>query len=209
MLVISAVPVKLNMEKIRRAAVFTDPALAAARQLWRVALCSSIVLVTVSCAPKQNLAPRPGTHPHERASYDFRQTPDYRQLSGEDKKKLEAVHRDFMLLAGTLAVYYADHDRMLPQSLDALVPKYLTELPRDPFATSQSPMERQNPAWTSSAGGFGYDYDPGNAGNWAWRLRSVGLPKFPYAGASSKGLHLLMGDWISGRNPMRQYRTDR
>jgi len=114
-----------------------------------------------------------------------------------------------MLLAGALAVYYADHDRLLPQSLDALVPKYLTELPRDPFATSQSPRERQSQAWTSSAGGFGYEYDPGSAGNWAWRLRSVGLSEFPYAGTGSKGLHLLMGDWISGRNPMKQYRTDR
>ena len=163
---------------------------------------------TVSCMSKQNLPTRPGTDPHEHASYDFRQTPAYRQLLDEEKKNLETVHRDFMLLVGALAIYYSDHDRMLPQSLDALVPQYLAELPRDPFASAQTVQEKQNPAWTPSAGGSGYDYQPGNPGNWAWRLKSIGLPEFPYSGAKSKGLHLLMGVWISGRNPMTRYRKD-
>ena len=203
------VPVKLCMNATWRIVNVTGSALVAARQLWGVLLCCGIPLVTSSCALKEDLPPRAGAHPHESASYDFRQTPAYRQLSGEEKKKLEAVHRDFILLAGALAVYYADQDRMLPESLDALVPKYLAELPRDPFAATRSPQERQSAPWTPSAGGFGYDYDSGSAGNWAWRLRSAGLPEFPYATASSRGLHLLMGEWISGRNPMRQYRADR
>jgi hypothetical protein len=85
------VPVKLYMKATCRIVIFTGSALAAARQLWAVLLCCGMALVTSSCASKENLPPRPGTHPHESASYDFRQTPTYRQLSGEDKEKLEAV----------------------------------------------------------------------------------------------------------------------
>jgi hypothetical protein len=92
--------------------------------------------------------------------YDFRNSAAYKALS-RNKKSLEQVDRDFVLLWGALDLYAQDHDHKLPASLDDLVPRYLLELPSDPFATKESAAQKEIGAYTKSKEGFGYRYRPG------------------------------------------------
>jgi hypothetical protein len=133
--------------------------------------------------------------------YDFRQSEAYRKLSAADRNRLEQVQRDLMTLWGALDRYADGHDGSLPDTLDALVPRYLLELPSDPFATAQSAKEEAK-SDVKSKEGWGYRYGKGSPGNRAWTLSSVGLEKFPYLAASGNyGLYVCKGVWISGRNP--------
>jgi hypothetical protein len=133
--------------------------------------------------------------------YDFRQSEAYSKLSAPDRNRLEQVHRDFMMLWGALDRYADNHDGRLPDTLDQLVPNYLSELPRDPFATAESAKEEAK--WNvKSKEGWGYRYRKGAPGNRAWVLSSVGLRNFPYVAAHGNiDLYVCKGIWISGRNP--------
>ena len=133
--------------------------------------------------------------------YDFRASEAYARLSSADKQRLEQVHRDLVLLWGALEMFADDHDEDPPGTLDELVPKYLAELPSDPFATPQTRSEQPTYSYTPSRGGLGYRYKKGSPGNRAWIIRSVGLPDFPYRGERNISLHVVKGTWISGLNP--------
>ena len=136
-------------------------------------------------------------------SYDFRSSPAYSKLSTNDRQKLELVHRDLVLLWGALDMYADSHDGELPGSLDDLAPRYLAEVPSDPFATEQSASADMTHGYKSSKRGLGYRLKTGAVGNRAWVISSVGLPEFPYlAERGNVGLYICKGTWISGINPM-------
>ena len=135
--------------------------------------------------------------------YDFRESNDYKQLSWSNKKKLEQVHRDMILLWGALDIYADCNAGKLPKTLDALVPYYLLELPDDPFATRKTAKEQNLNGYTSSKKGYGYRYRRGATGNRAWCIASVGLDNFPYnSSCDNIGLYRCKGRWISGVNPV-------
>jgi hypothetical protein len=100
-----------------------------------------------------------------------------------------------------LDLYADEHDGEPPATLDALVPRYLPELPADPFATEPRTDEGKSGGYAASKNGFGYGFMKGAPGNRAWIIASVGLPEFPYLGARNHGLYICKGTWISGRNP--------
>src|SRR5580765_6293737 len=77
--------------------------------------------------------------------YDFRASEAYKQLAPADRQRLEQVRRDQALLWGALDMYADEHNGDVPESLDALVPRYAAELPNDPFATAQTAAERDAP----------------------------------------------------------------
>ena len=134
--------------------------------------------------------------------YDFRASAAYAQLSAADRQRLEQVRRDQLLLWGALDLYADEHDGEPPKTLDALVPRYLAELPSDPFVTRPETDEPKPGGYTPSKGGLGYRYMKGAPRNRAWIISSVGLPDFPYLGERNNGLYICKGTWISGRNPM-------
>ena len=136
-------------------------------------------------------------------SYDFRASEAYKQLAPADRRGLEQVRRDQVLLWGALDMYADEHNGDAPETLDALVPRYLAELPKDPFATAQTAAEGEAPGYAKSKDGWGYRYKRGAPGNRAWVLSSVGLPDFPYlAEHGNVGLYICKGLWISGINPV-------
>jgi len=132
--------------------------------------------------------------------YSFRASEAYARLSTTDKQRLEQMHRDLVLLWGALEMFADDHDEDPPATLDELVPKYLAELPSDPFATQQTASEQPTYSYTPSRGGLGYRYKKGAPGNRAWIIRSVGLSDFPYRGERNISLHVCKGTWISDIN---------
>lgn len=135
--------------------------------------------------------------------YDFRASEAYRKLPSANRERLEQVRRDQVLLWGALDLYADEHNGELPETLDALVPRFLAELPRDPFATAQSAAEHESVGYTASKKGWGYRYHHGAPGNRAWVISSVGLPDFPYlAEHGNVGLYICKGLWISGENPV-------
>ena len=82
-----------------------------------------------------------------------------------------------------------------------LVPAYLKELPRDPFAT-KSAAKKDLGHYKPSLDGFGYRYRPGQ-GN-AFLLSSVGLPGFPYpAERGNVDLYIAKGFWTGGGQKIR------
>jgi hypothetical protein len=135
--------------------------------------------------------------------YNFRTSEAYRKLSGKDRKRLERVHRDLMMLWGALDRYADHHDGNPPETLEKLVPHYLAELPTDPFATDETARQKGAKPYRVSKDGRGYHYRKGAPGNRAWCLASAGLPDFPYLAARGNiGLYVCKGTWISGRNPL-------
>ena len=135
------------------------------------------------------------------APYNFRTSEAYRKLSGDDRKRLEQVHRDLMMLWGALDRYADHHEGNPPEQLEMLVPHYLAELPTDPFATEETARQEDTRPYRASKNGRGYHYRKGAPGNRAWCLASVGLPNFPYLAATGNiGLYMCKGTWISGRN---------
>ena len=135
--------------------------------------------------------------------YEFRNTTAYKQLSEVDRGRLEQVHRDFLMLWGALDRYSDEHDGKPPETLSALVPHYLAELPTDPFATKETAGEVKDGAYTPSKNGWGYQYRKGpmlvvqGRDNRAWVLRSIGLPDFPYlADKGNVGLYVCKGIWL-------------
>lgn len=134
--------------------------------------------------------------------YDFRASNAYRLLSSADRQGLEQVHRDLVLLWGALDMYADAHGGTPPATLDELVPRYLAELPSDPFATQETAAVRTSHD-TQSRNGFGYRFRRGSPGNRAWVVSSVGLADFPYlAERGNVGLYICKGTWISGKNPV-------
>jgi hypothetical protein len=135
--------------------------------------------------------------------YNFRASDAYGKLSAADKQRLEQVHRDLVLLWGGLDMYADEHNGNLPSTLDELVPKYLVELPYDPFASQQTPSAPLTQGYTRSKNGLGYRFKEGAPGNRAWVISSVGLADFPYlAERGNVGLYICKGTWISGINPI-------
>jgi hypothetical protein len=129
--------------------------------------------------------------------YDFRNSTAYKALSPENRKAVEQVDRDFVLLWGALDMYAQDHDHKVPANLDDLVPRYSSEMPIDPFSTKESAAERDIGRSTKSKDGLGYRYRPG-AGE-AFIISSVGLKNFPYlAEHSNPGLYRCRGWWDGG-----------
>ena len=99
-------------------------------------------------------------------------------------------------------MYAEDHSGNLPSTLDQLVPRYLTELPSDPFATQQTAIAEVKAGFQRSKGGLGYRFESGSPGNRAWVIASVGLPDFPYlADHGNVGLYVCKGFWTGGVNP--------
>jgi hypothetical protein len=136
------------------------------------------------------------------APYDFRKSEAYARLTAADRDKLEQVRRDQVLLWGALDMYADDHGGNPPTNLDELTPRYLKELPSDPFATEASAAERDLHGYSRSRNGLGYRYRRGAPGNRAWVIASVGLPEFPYlADRGNVGLYVGKGTWLSGINP--------
>ena len=133
--------------------------------------------------------------------YDFRASTAYAKLSAADRLRLEQVRRDQFLLWGALDLYADEHDDEPPETLDALVPKYLAELPSDPFVTKPVAEKAKPGDYTPSKSGLGYRFMKGAPGNRAWIISSVGLPDFPYLGERNSGLYICKGTWISGMNP--------
>ncbi len=133
--------------------------------------------------------------------YDFRASAAYGQLSAADRQRLEQVRRDQLLLWGALDMYADEHNGDLPATLEQLVPRYLAELPSDPFATPGTANVQMTQGYTQSKGGLGYGFRRGAPGNRAWVISSVGLPDFPYlAERGNVGLYVCKGTWISGIN---------
>jgi hypothetical protein len=135
--------------------------------------------------------------------YDYRTSEAWAALDATQRERIETVTRDFVLLWGALDMYADEHGGRPPESLDHLVPRYLRELPVDPFATDETSKE-PTPGYVPSRNGRGYLYRRGAEGNRAWCLASAGLPEFPYlAERGNIGLYICKGVWISGINPMR------
>ncbi len=133
--------------------------------------------------------------------YDFRASVAYKTLSAADQQRLEQVRRDQLLLWGALDMYADQHHGKLPNTLDDLAPRYLLELPADPFATPETATAQATGGYTASKGGLGYRFMRGADGNRAWVIASVGLPDFPYlAERGNVGLYLCKGTWVSGNN---------
>lgn len=136
--------------------------------------------------------------------YDFRASDAYKKLSTGDRQRLEQVHRDLVLLWGALDMYADGHGGHQPRTLDELVPRYLAELPSDPFATLQTAKDTSRGAYIPSKGGLGYRYiggapvtiaAPGDRRGWS--ISSVGLADFPYlAEKGNYGLYVCKGIWL-------------
>src|SRR5690349_13450040 len=105
--------------------------------------------------------------------YDFRTSVAYEQLPVADRERLEKIRRDQVLLWGALDMYADEHSGGLPATLDQLVPRYLADLPTDPFATQQTANAPMTHGYTQSKGGFGYRFRRGASGNRAWVISSV------------------------------------
>jgi hypothetical protein len=132
--------------------------------------------------------------------YDFRSSPSYQALKPDEQRALEQVHRDFVLLRGALDMYAEDHRGEAPENLEALAPRYLRELPKDPFATKATAEAKDLGNYTPSLAGWGYRYRAGQGNSFI--IASVGLPQFPYlAEKGNVGLYRPKGLWISGRQP--------
>src|ERR1035437_42556 len=162
----------------------------------------SVVLFGFGCKTTEQSKTATATVPSADAVYDFRRSEAFVRLSPIDKEKLEQVKREQVLLLGALDMYADGHQGNPPENLDALVPKYLKDLPSDPFATESSAGEKDWHDYTPSKKGWGYRYRRGAAGNRAWAIASVGLPQFPYlAEKGNVGLYVCKGTWIGGVNP--------
>ena len=130
--------------------------------------------------------------------YDFRQGESYQKLNAEDRAKLDQADRDLVLLWGALDMYAQGHDGDEPATLDALVPRYLKDLPKDPFATDQTANETELNGYVPSLAGRGFRYKAG-VGD-AFVICSVGLKDFPYlAEKGNVGLYRARGIWLSGK----------
>jgi hypothetical protein len=96
-------------------------------------------------------------------------------------------------------MYIREHKNRAPENLEALVPRYLKELPKDPFATDKTAAQKDPGYKIRSLNGWGYWYRQGSGD--AFIIYSVGLPDFPYLAESGNvGLYLARGNWVSGIN---------
>lgn len=130
--------------------------------------------------------------------YDFRETDAFRRLSPDDRERILTVHRDLTLLWGALDLYAHENEGDTPEQLSDLVPRYLLEIPEDPFAT---PATGKSDVPLSST--TDYRYEKGNPKGWSWVIGSVGLNDFPYLSPNGRGLKRIRGIWISGFNITR------
>jgi len=144
---------------------------------------------------KQDADRRSAAH-EEADEYDFRKSAEYAALSAENRRRVEQVHRDLTLLWGALDRYVYDHDGSSPANLNSLVPFYLGELPKDPFATKDSAAAAPPGNFLPSLDGWGYRYHRGRSGT--WMLRSVGLSKFSDSARIRQLLGQTKGTWMAG-----------
>lgn len=132
--------------------------------------------------------------------YNYRSSDAYRALEPAEREKLDQVHRDFVLLWGALDMYAEEHEGQVPESLSELMPDYLAELPRDPFATKETAVQQDAGDYKTSCDGYGYRYRPGEGD--AYVLSTVGLRKFPYREGNS-GVYITKGWWFGGLQFLR------
>jgi hypothetical protein len=134
--------------------------------------------------------------------YDYRSSKAYAALDKQQQKNLDQVHYDFVHLWGALDMYAIDNDGQAPAKLADLVPHYLKELPKDPFATEATAKEKDLGQYSPSLRGWGYRYYAGDGD--AFVLCSVGLPGFPYlAERGNVDLYIAKGEWTGGRQFVR------
>lgn len=134
--------------------------------------------------------------------YDFRKSDAYSKLSKQDRDRLEQVHRDLTMLWGAVDRYTDHHSGNQPDTLNQLVPNYLSELPKDPFATDETANQEIKDSIKSKVG-WGYRYCKGSPRTRAWVLSSVGLHDFPYSAAHGNiGLYVGKGVWPSAIYPV-------
>jgi hypothetical protein len=69
------------------------------------------------------------------AEYDYSESAEYRALDAEEREKLDQVVKDMQSLEAAIKKHMRDHNGAAPNKLEALIPKYLPRLPRDPFFT--------------------------------------------------------------------------
>jgi hypothetical protein len=98
-------------------------------------------------------------------------------LSPADRGRVDQVERDLARITKALHAYADAHGGNAPASLVKLVPDYLSDVPRDPFATAESDADKSLLTFGKPAGERGYRYRGGVLHTWI--LRSVGLPTFP------------------------------
>ncbi|MCA9289715.1 MAG: hypothetical protein KDA25_01215 [Phycisphaerales bacterium] len=155
----------------------------------RTVILASLLGGILTAAAARPGDPVPG---EDQSWYDYRTSPAWAALSAPERDHVERVTRDFTLLWGALDRYAEDHGGRVPETLDALVPRYLREVPVDPFSIGADGVGRT------------YGYRTGAPGNRAWVLTSSGLSNFPYlAETGNIGLYQCRGVWIAGINPTR------
>lgn len=143
-------------------------------------------------------------------TYDFRKSKAYAELEDEQRIKLETVDRDVAVFEAALTRYVKDHEGTPPMTLDVLVPHYIAELPKDPFATEETAADRDLGQYKPSLDGWGYRYKRRDrityaissinplelqTGDGSWEVRSVGLPDYRYRAANARGLYQRKGYW--------------
>jgi len=144
------------------------------------------------------------------ASYDFRDSKAYAELEDEQRIKLETADRDLAVLEAALTRYIKDHGGSPPMTLGALVPRYIAELLKDPFATEKTAADKDLGQYKPSLDGWGYRYQRRDkraypvSSDWppklgfldgGWEVHSVGLPNFRYRSSNSRGLYKSGGYW--------------
>lgn len=129
----------------------------------------------------------------QQQKYDYRDSAQYRGLNADDRAKLDQFATDMVSLETAIKKHMRDRNGQAPETLEALVPKYLLQLPRDPFHTPVSQPNKYHKHYQESLSGSGYLYMRRRASSivksWepltfhstedSWRIKSVGLPDFP------------------------------
>jgi hypothetical protein len=163
--------------------------------------------------PPKDVAEREVESKTTRRSPDsFRDSKEYADLKNAQRLKLETVDRDLAVLEAALDRYMKDQEGTPPMTLDALVPRYVAELPTDAFATGKTAADENLGDYSPSLAGWGYRYRRRDKMAYAissvnplevqttdgsWEVRSVGLPDFPYRyrAANARGLYQRNGYW--------------
>ena len=144
------------------------------------------------------------------ATYDFRDSDQYRALDETSRSRLETVVEDLAQLERALNSFMNDHDGAPPEKMEELVPKYIDSLPQDPFANSEEKIPDYLKRHQRSLDGRGYLYlqKPGGTSirsyvpltfepsPGAWQIQSIGLRTFPLRYKNSNpGLIRSRGYW--------------
>ena len=147
--------------------------------------CKRATMIVLALATATTYATAVAQGPRKEG-YDFHDSPEFKSLSKQQQSKLRKADRELRELQSALNRYFKDHGKS-PKTLKELVPRYLKELPEDPFATmvTASATTNELDGYNMSLKGWGYRYRRSKTR--AWHVRSVGLHDFPYRSASKNG----------------------